>query len=85
MAINVALGIEYQSLLRQLQLMQCKHNDDRQYECYEGAVKGHTEAHGDAGDIPLNSFVGLTQGVANTAHGADKANRGNRPRDVAHH
>ena len=66
--IDIALGVEHQTFLRQLQLVWREHNDDRQHQRDKGAVKGNAQAYGHAGNIALNGLVGLTQCITNTTY-----------------
>ena len=52
---------------------------------HERGVEGHAEAGGHAGDVAFDGLVCLAEGVADAAHGADEADGGDGPGDVAHH
>lgn len=74
--INVLLGIQHQTFLGQLQLMDKEHQDDAQNQGDEGGVKCQAQAFSYTGDITFYRLMGLAQCVANPTNGADKANEG---------
>jgi len=57
-----------------LQLVQAKHDDDTEDERHKSTVEGDAQTHCNARNVALDRFVGLTQRVSYSAHGADKPN-----------
>lgn len=58
------------SLLRQLQLMHQKHDEDADQERNEGRVKGDAQTLGDPGNVPLGRLVRLAKGLSDPANGS---------------
>ncbi len=83
--VEVRLGVEHRALLAQLDLVQHEHHEDAQPQRDQRRIEGDAEAGDHARHVALDRLVRLLQRFADAAHGADEADRGDRPRDVAHH
>src|SRR5690606_13362853 len=83
--VDILLRIEYEPLLRGLQLMHEEHQHDRDQQRDQRRIERRAEILGDAGDIALHGAVSLAEREAYAAHRADEPDRRNRPCDVAGH
>ena len=72
-----------QALLAVLELMNKEHHHNAQDQCDKGGVEGDAEVLGDTGDVSLDGTMGLGEGCADAAYGADETDRGDRPGDIA--
>ena len=85
MLVEIGLGIQDETLLPELQLMENEHQNDADEERYECGVEGHTQALSHTGDVSFHGLMCLPKGLTNTPYRTYEPNRGDRPSDVAHH
>src|SRR5690606_22157837 len=83
--VAIGLGVEHESFLHRLELVDEEHEHDADQKRDQRRVEREAQGFRDAREIALDRALRLRQRVADAAHRADEADGRDRPGDVADH